>query len=170
MYALNNYSLSEFGALSSLGMLNTAGTIIFAVIKTPIAKLSDVIGRGHTLAIVLFFYVVPYILMSSATSLPLYFAGKVLSKIGQSGANVISTVVISDITTPRQRGQVTADDSPSNTRQLTYWAGSLSISPTSPISSRHGYRDSSSTVSSMESAGGGASGSSSSSCPWDHVS
>jgi len=96
--------LSEFGVLSSLGLLYTVSTIVFAIVKVPIAKLSDVIGRGYTLAIVISFYVGPYILMSSASSLPAYFAGKILSKIGQSGTNVITTLIISDITTPRQRG------------------------------------------------------------------
>lgn len=102
--AFNNYSLSEFGALSTLGSLYTAGLIVFAVVKLPMAKLSDVIGRGYTLAIAVSFYIVPYALMSTATGTPQYFVGKTLSKIGQSGTNVMTTVIISDITTPRQRG------------------------------------------------------------------
>ncbi|KAK0652765.1 putative transporter [Cercophora newfieldiana] len=100
----NNYSLSEFGALSALGSLYAAGLIFFAVVKLPLAKLSDVIGRGYTLAIAVSFYTIPYVLMSTATGAPMYFIGKVLSKIGQSGTNVMTTVIISDITNPRQRG------------------------------------------------------------------
>ncbi|KAK0731938.1 major facilitator superfamily domain-containing protein [Lasiosphaeris hirsuta] len=100
----NNYSLSEFGALSALGSLYAAGLIVFAVVKLPLAKLSDVIGRGYTLAIAIVFYIIPYALMSTATGAPVYFVGKVLSKIGQSGTNVMTTVIISDITSPRQRG------------------------------------------------------------------
>ncbi|KAI1125329.1 putative transporter [Nemania abortiva] len=100
----SNYSTSEFGALSALGSLSTASTIAFGVVKLPIAKLSNIIGRGYTLAITVSFYTISYILMASASGIAPYAAGMVLYKIGMSGTNVMTTVIISDITNLRWRG------------------------------------------------------------------
>ncbi|KAI0541770.1 major facilitator superfamily domain-containing protein [Xylaria digitata] len=100
----SNYSTSEFGALSALGSLNTASTIAFGVVKLPIAKLSNIIGRGYTLAITILLYTISYILMASASDIVSYAAGMVLYKIGQSGTNAMAAVIISDLTSLRWRG------------------------------------------------------------------
>ncbi|KAH8891733.1 MFS general substrate transporter [Thozetella sp. PMI_491] len=104
IYVYNNYSTSSFSALSTLGSLSTANTILFAVVKPPIAKLSNVIGRGYTLVFCISMYLIAYILMASATNISTYAAGLMLYSIGQSGTNVMTNVIISDITTPRWRG------------------------------------------------------------------
>lgn len=96
--------MSEFGALSTLGSLTTASMIVFAVVKLPIAKLSNVIGRGYTLLISVSLYVISYVLMASATGIKAYAAGVILYRAGQSGTNVMTTVIISDTTSPRSRG------------------------------------------------------------------
>ena len=106
VYVYNNYSLSEFGALSALGSLFTANIIVFAVVKLPIAKLSNVIGRGYTLTITVSLYTISYILMASAPGIGSYAAGSILYRVGQSGTNVMTTIIISDITSPRRRGYV----------------------------------------------------------------
>jgi MFS family permease len=80
--------------------------IAFGVVKLPIAKLSNIIGRGYTLAITVSLYTVSYILMASASGIGSYAAGMVFYKIGQSGTNVMTTVIISDITNLRWRGYV----------------------------------------------------------------
>ncbi|KAL1878106.1 hypothetical protein VTK73DRAFT_8067 [Phialemonium thermophilum] len=103
VYVYNNYSTSSFNALSKLATLSTASTIIFAVVKPPIAKLSDVIGRGYTYVITISFYILAYILMASATSINSYAAGSVFYSVGQSGTNIMNDIVISDITTARWR-------------------------------------------------------------------
>jgi len=80
--------------------------IVFAVVKLPIAKVSNVIGRGYTLAIMISLYAVSYVLMASASGIGVYAAGIILYRLGQSGTNVVTTVIISDITSPRWRGYV----------------------------------------------------------------
>lgn len=90
VYIYSNYSTSDFDNLSALGTLNTATVIIFAVAKPPIAKISNVIGRGQTLAMTVCFYLLAYILMSSAKSLGPYAGGMVFYNIGQSGMNVMT--------------------------------------------------------------------------------
>ncbi|KAK3989751.1 major facilitator superfamily domain-containing protein [Cladorrhinum sp. PSN332] len=100
----SNYSLSEFDALSALGSLFTAGIIVFAVVKVPIAKLSNSIGRGYTLVITVSLFTLSYILMASASSAVMYAAGNIVYRAAQSGTNIMTNVVISDMTTLRQRG------------------------------------------------------------------
>ncbi|KAK9783831.1 putative Siderochrome-iron transporter [Seiridium cardinale] len=75
LYVYNNYSTSSFGQLSTLGNLITATTIIFAVVKPPIAKIFNVIGRGYTLIFTISCYLLAY-----------------------------QNVILSDITSPRWRG------------------------------------------------------------------
>lgn len=101
-----SYALSEFSALSALGTLSTASTIVFAVVKLPIAKLSDIIGRGYTLAITVLLCTVSYALMASASGVGSYATGNILYWIGQSGINMMTTIIISDITSARRRGYV----------------------------------------------------------------
>ncbi|KAH8198073.1 hypothetical protein TruAng_007745 [Truncatella angustata] len=100
----NNYSTSSFDALTKLASLSTASTIVFAIVKPPIAKLSNVIGRGQTYAITISFYILAYVLMASATTFNTYAAGAIFYAVGQSGTNILNDIVISDITTARWRG------------------------------------------------------------------
>ncbi|KAI0839371.1 MFS general substrate transporter [Hypoxylon sp. FL0890] len=103
VYIYRNYAASEFEELSKLATLSTAGTIIFAVAKPPIAKLSNVIGRGGTYLIAISFYILAYIIMASARSFNTYAAGTVFYSFGQSATNLMNDVVIADLTTARYR-------------------------------------------------------------------
>ncbi|KAK3939167.1 hypothetical protein QBC46DRAFT_459785 [Diplogelasinospora grovesii] len=104
VHVYNNYSLSEFNALSTLASLNTADVIVFAVVQPPIAKLSNVIGRGHTLFMAISLYIISYIFMASATGVGLFAVGLMIYKIEQSGTYLMARVIVSDITSPRWRG------------------------------------------------------------------
>ncbi|KAJ6172554.1 major facilitator superfamily domain-containing protein [Penicillium chermesinum] len=104
VYIYNNYSTSSFGALSKLATLNTAASVLFAVIKPPVAKLSSVIGRGQTYVLTISLYILSYILMASAKTLNTYAAGFILYTVGQSGTNIMNDIVISDLSNARWRG------------------------------------------------------------------
>jgi MFS family permease len=73
-------------------------------VKPPLAKLSNVIGRGQTYLLTISFYLLAYILMASASSFNTYAAGSVFYAVGQSGTNIMNDIVVSDITTARWRG------------------------------------------------------------------
>ncbi|KAL7621751.1 hypothetical protein AAE478_009078 [Parahypoxylon ruwenzoriense] len=103
VYIYRNYATSEFEDLSKLATLSTAGTIIFAVAKPPIAKLSNVIGRGATYLLAICFYILASVLMASAQSFSAYATGAVFYSLGQSGTNLMNDVVIADLTTARFR-------------------------------------------------------------------
>ncbi|KAK5788680.1 hypothetical protein VI817_009638 [Penicillium citrinum] len=87
-----------------IAALNTAGSVLFAVVKPPIAKISNVIGRGQTYMMTMCLYILSYILMASAKSLNTYAAGYIFYVMGQSGTNIMNDIVISDISNARWRG------------------------------------------------------------------
>lgn len=103
MYIYRNYAVSEFDSLSQLAALSTAGTIVFAAAKPPIAKLANVLGRGPTYALSIACYCLSYVLMAASRRFGTYAAGTVLYSVGQSGTNLLNDIVIADITTARQR-------------------------------------------------------------------
>ncbi|TVY85123.1 Siderophore iron transporter [Lachnellula suecica] len=104
VYTYQNYATSSFDKLSLLSTLSTAGTILFAVIKPPIAQLSNVIGRGETYVFTISCYILSYILMASSKSINAYAAGYILHTLGQSGTNIMNDIIISDISNTRWRG------------------------------------------------------------------
>lgn len=103
VYVYNNYSTSSFNAAASVSTLGTATTIIFAVVKPPVAKISNVIGRGQTYFLAICFYVLAYILMASAKNIGTYAVGNVFYAIGQSSTNLMNDITVADITTARWR-------------------------------------------------------------------
>ena len=104
VYIYNNYSTSAFSALSELSTLSTATTIVFAVVKPPLAKISNIIGRGQNYVLTISLYILGYILMASATDINRYAAGLVFYTMGQSGTNLMNDVTTADITSARWRG------------------------------------------------------------------
>ena len=72
VYVYGNYALSSYNHLSIGAALSTAGVIIFAVVKPPIAKLSNIIGRGETYCCTISCYIISYILFASSKSFGAY--------------------------------------------------------------------------------------------------
>ncbi|KAI1472153.1 MFS general substrate transporter [Daldinia caldariorum] len=103
VYIYRNYASSEFGELSKIAALSTAGTIIFAVAKPPIAKLSNVVGRGGTYLISMSLYILAYIIMASSRTFNAYAAGSIFYPLGQSSTNLMNDIIIADLTTARYR-------------------------------------------------------------------
>jgi MFS family permease len=83
--------------------LTTAGTIAFALVKPPLAKLTNVIGRGQAYTLGISLYLLSYILMSTAKSFNQYAAGSIFHSMGQSAVNLLNDIVVADITTVRWR-------------------------------------------------------------------
>ncbi|KAF8850702.1 MFS general substrate transporter [Acephala macrosclerotiorum] len=104
VYVYQNYATPAFNSISLLGTLSTARVIVFAVIKPPIAKLSNIIGRGEAYILTISCYLLSYILCTSAKSINVYAAGYTFYCISGSGTNIMNEIIISDITTARWRG------------------------------------------------------------------
>lgn len=77
---------------------------MFAIVKPPIAKLADVMGRGETYIFTLCCYVISYILCAAAKDYNTYAAGYIIHNLAQSGTNILNDILISDISSARWRG------------------------------------------------------------------
>ena len=82
----------------------TAGTIVGAVLKPLVARISDVAGRAETYIATVVFYVISYILCASAKGFGQYTAGYVIYCIGQTGMQILNQIIVADITSSKWRG------------------------------------------------------------------
>lgn len=104
IYNYQTFAASAFSQLSKVAALNTASVIISAVMKPPIAKISDVIGRAETYFLTITCYILSYILCASSKTFNVYAGGIVFYSIGQTGTQILDTIIISDLTSTRMRG------------------------------------------------------------------
>ncbi|KOC07791.1 siderochrome-iron transporter [Aspergillus flavus AF70] len=101
-----NFATSDFKHLSVLATLNTAASIITAVSKPPIAKVSDVLGRAEAYIFTITCYILSYILCASSKTFNIYAGGYVFYSVGQAGTAILNSTVVSDISSMRWRGFV----------------------------------------------------------------
>ncbi|CCO26035.1 Siderophore iron transporter 3 [Rhizoctonia solani AG-1 IB] len=99
---------SSFGQHAFIGTIGTAEGIITAVGKPCIAKIADLFSRPTAYIVVLIFYVVGYILVASAQSVYAIAGGMVLYTVGHTGLDLVTDIIIADITPLKWRGFATA--------------------------------------------------------------
>ncbi|KAL1707093.1 major facilitator superfamily domain-containing protein [Schizophyllum commune] len=104
VYNYQTFATSSFSQLSKLSAISTAQTLVSAVIKPPIAKLSDVIGRGETYLLTISCYLLSYILCASSATVDVYAGGAMFYAVGQSGTQILDQIIIADISNQRWRG------------------------------------------------------------------
>ncbi|KAK7460674.1 hypothetical protein VKT23_009389 [Stygiomarasmius scandens] len=104
VYNYQTFATSSFNQLSLLAAIQTCQTIVSAVMKPPIAKISDVMGRGETYIFTTTCYLLSYFLCASSKTVNVYAGGAVFYAIGQTGTQVLDQIIISDISTARWRG------------------------------------------------------------------
>lgn len=97
------YALSEFKNLSMKGTLDVVGAIVSASVKVPIAKLSDVIGRGETYCVMLVLLILSYVTHAASQGFRTFLMGSVLYLVGSAGIGLLDFIVISDVTSMRTR-------------------------------------------------------------------
>ena len=98
------YAQSSFAKISNSAALTTASTLVFAVIKPLIAKLSDVFGRGEMYPIFLVLFAVSLALAAASPTYSAYAAGYIMHTIAQSGINTMNDILTSDVSSARTRG------------------------------------------------------------------
>lgn len=98
------YAASTFNELSKVATITTTVSIILAVVKPFLAKLSDVIGRGEAYIFTVSCYVLGYILCASSSTFNTYAGGQVFYAIGQGGTSVLDAITVSDLSSMRWRG------------------------------------------------------------------
>lgn len=93
---------------SVLSTLSIATSIIGAVAKPFIAKISDITSRPYTYTLALFFYTVGYIVAATSTSVSAYIVGEVFVAIGGSGLDLTNDIIVADLTPLEWRGFVSS--------------------------------------------------------------
>jgi MFS family permease len=101
VYNFQNYATSEFKEVSLLGALTTARTIVSAVLKPPVAKISDVLGRAETYCGAGLLYILSYVLCASANGYDQYAGSYIVYCIGQTSMQILNQIIVADITTAR---------------------------------------------------------------------
>ncbi|KAK5988792.1 Siderophore iron transporter 3 [Cladobotryum mycophilum] len=89
---------------SILATLSIATSIISAVSKPFVAKISDITSRPYTYLLILGFYVVGYVVAATSQSISAYVVGEVFVAIGGSGIDLTNDIIIADLTPLEWRG------------------------------------------------------------------
>lgn len=95
---------STFGRHSSLAAVNTASQIIRAVSKPFIGKLADITSRPTTYVVILAFYIVGFVVAASASTFAAYTVGICFTSVGKSGLDLLSDIIVGDLTPLQWRG------------------------------------------------------------------
>lgn len=95
---------SAFGLHSQLGAVNTANQIIRAISKPFIGKLADITSRPTTYLTILAFYAVGFAVAASAENFPSYTVGICFTSVGKSGLDLLSDIIVADLTPLEWRG------------------------------------------------------------------
>ncbi|WWC89100.1 uncharacterized protein L201_004018 [Kwoniella dendrophila CBS 6074] len=98
------WATSSFGQHANLAAVSTASQIIRAVSKPFIGKMSDITSRPTTYVIVLGFYVVGFVVAASAQTFPAYTVGMCFTAAGKSGLDLLSDIIVGDLTVLEWRG------------------------------------------------------------------
>lgn len=93
---------------SVLATLSIATSIIGAVSKPFIAKISDITSRPYTYILALFFYTVGYIIAATSQSISAYVVGEVFVAIGSAGLDLTNDIIVADLTPLEWRGFVSS--------------------------------------------------------------
>nr|ACV31217.1 major facilitator superfamily siderophore-iron transporter [Sporothrix schenckii] len=95
---------STFGVHSQIGTVSTASQIIRAISKPFIGKIADITSRPTTYVIILVFYVVGFAVAASASNFASYTVGVCFTSIGKSGLDLLSDIIVADLTPLEWRG------------------------------------------------------------------
>ncbi|KAK2757744.1 siderophore iron transporter [Colletotrichum kahawae] len=95
---------STFKVHSQLGTVNTASQIIRAISKPFIGKLADITSRPTTYVVILAFYAVGFAVAASAHTFASYTIGICFTSVGKSGLDLLSDIIVADLTPLEWRG------------------------------------------------------------------
>ncbi|KJX92951.1 siderophore iron transporter like protein [Zymoseptoria brevis] len=97
-YQFDAIASSDFSQHASLGAVNTASSIIRAISKPFLGKLSDITSRPTTYVVVLVVYAVGFAVAASSQGLAAYVVGASLTAFGKSGLDLLSDIIVGDLT------------------------------------------------------------------------
>ncbi|KAH7377401.1 major facilitator superfamily domain-containing protein [Pyrenochaeta sp. MPI-SDFR-AT-0127] len=105
-YALDQGITSQFTVIAAsafshhaeIGAVNTAASIIRAISKPFIGKLSDITSRPTCYVVVLAFYVIGFIVAATCRNIGAYIIGISFTAFGKSGLDLLGDIIVADLT------------------------------------------------------------------------
>ncbi len=91
-----------------LGVIGTVEAILNAVSKPFIAKLADMTSRQTAYCVLLVLYVLGYIIIASSKTGSSLAAGRVINTVGSAGLDLVTDIIVADLTPLQWRGLFTA--------------------------------------------------------------
>ncbi|OCF31068.1 hypothetical protein I316_07339 [Kwoniella heveanensis BCC8398] len=101
---LTPWATSSFGQHANLAAVSTASTIIRAISKPFLGKMADITSRPTTYVFVLLFYIIGFVVAASAHDFTSYTVGVSFTAIGKSGLDLLSDIIVGDLTPLQWRG------------------------------------------------------------------
>ncbi|OAA69690.1 Major facilitator superfamily domain, general substrate transporter [Cordyceps fumosorosea ARSEF 2679] len=95
---------STFRQHSQLGAVAVASQVIRAVSKPFIGKLADITSRPTTYLVVLAFYALGFLVAATSSTFAAYTVGICFTAVGKSGLDLLSDVIVGDLTPLEWRG------------------------------------------------------------------
>ncbi|KAI3396010.1 hypothetical protein diail_581 [Diaporthe ilicicola] len=95
---------STFGQHSALAAVSTASQIVRAISKPFIGKLADITSRPTTYMVILVFYVVGFAVAASSSTFAAYTVGICFTSVGKSGLDLLSDIIVGDLSPLEWRG------------------------------------------------------------------
>ncbi|KAF2032909.1 MFS general substrate transporter [Setomelanomma holmii] len=89
---------SAFSHHAEIGAVNTAASIIPAISKPFIGKLSDITSRPITYVIALVFYVIGFVVAATCKDIGAYIIGISFTAFGKSGLDLLGDIIVADLT------------------------------------------------------------------------
>ncbi|KAI9500849.1 major facilitator superfamily domain-containing protein [Coemansia spiralis] len=100
--------LSDFNALTKVGLIGTVTYLLIAGIRPIFAKISDVFGHLQALLLAMFLHTLGFIVCALARNFSAVFGGTVISVLGQAGYGTLVAIIIADILPIHLRASVAA--------------------------------------------------------------
>ncbi|BFZ61979.1 hypothetical protein YB2330_003058 [Saitoella coloradoensis] len=95
-YTFTRIATSSFSAHSLISSVGVISNILLAVIKPPMAKLSDVFGRTEAFAVSLLLYVIGDAQMAGSGSVGTYASAQLFFTAGGTGIQILQQIIIAD--------------------------------------------------------------------------
>ncbi|KAJ2813249.1 hypothetical protein H4S07_000832 [Coemansia furcata] len=100
--------LSDFNALTRVGLIGTVTYLLIAGIRPIFAKISDVFGHLQALLLAMALHTLGFVICAFSKNFSSIFAGTVISVLGQAGYGTLVAIIIADILPIHLRAAVTA--------------------------------------------------------------
>ncbi|KAJ2780563.1 hypothetical protein H4R18_003392, partial [Coemansia javaensis] len=100
--------LSDYNAMTRVGIINTVIYLLIAGIRPVFAKISDVFGHVQGLLLAMLLYTAGFLVCALARNFSAIFGGTVIAVLGQVGYSTLVAIILADILPIHLRGIITA--------------------------------------------------------------